>query len=145
MCIYYEILALNLYQEKFAFKRFEIERMLLKYLCINMIFIVDVPDYEVEVSEHFDSVHIEGDEPADEYSLHDQQQQVEPVVEFVKETPVEDSSALNNVVDHEQEPLPSVEESIGEPKKFTYASIVCISAITTTSHQCDFICMCLHS
>lgn len=87
----------------------------------------------MDTSEHYVLVHIEGDDPVDDYSHHDQQQQEEPVMD-VKETPVEKSSALLNEVDREQEPPPAVEEASGEPQKFTYASIVCISAITTTSH-----------
>lgn len=101
---------------------------------------LDVPDYEAEVSEHFDSVHIEGDEPADGYGFHDQQQS-----EFVNET-LQNSSATNNAVGHEQESLPAVEESVEEPKKFTYASIVCVSDITATSYHCvvSFAHICLH-
>lgn len=99
------------------------------------IFVLDVSNYEVEVSEHLNSVHIEEDVPVDEYNNYDQRQE-EPVVEYeyVKAAPIEDSfSASLNVVNHQQEALPAAaEEPIAEPRKFTYASIVCISIICAT-------------
>lgn len=99
------------------------------------ISLLDVSNYEVEVSDQLNSVHIEGDIPVDEYNNYDQRQE-EPVVEYeyVKAAPVEDSfSSSLNAVNHQQEVLPAAaEEPIAEPRKFTYASIVCISIICAT-------------
>ncbi|KAL8146873.1 nuclear transport factor 2-like [Apium graveolens] len=87
----------------------------------------DVSNYEVEVSEHLNSVHIDGDVPIDEYNNYDQRQE-DPVVEYeyVKAAPLEDSfSASLNAGNHQQEALPAAaEEPIAEPRKFTYASIL---------------------
>ncbi|KAM7496145.1 hypothetical protein LguiA_020559 [Lonicera macranthoides] len=92
-----------------------------------------VSDYalEVETSEKLNSVHIEDDDPVDEYSIHEQQllqqQQEEeyPAAESEEETPAEESYGLpQNAVVAEQEPQPHVEEFTGEPQKFTYASIL---------------------
>ncbi|WOH01807.1 hypothetical protein DCAR_0521192 [Daucus carota subsp. sativus] len=81
----------------------------------------------VEASEHFNSVHIEGGGPVDEYNHYDQQPE-EPVVEYeyVKAAPEEDFlSASQYVVNQQQESSPVVaEEPIVEPRKFTYASIL---------------------
>lgn len=101
-----------------------------------------VSDYalEVETSEKLNSVHIEDDDPVDEYSIHEQQlpqQQEEeyPVAESEEETPAEESYSLpQNAVVAEQEPPPHVEEFTGEPQKFTYASIVRISSTRATEY-----------
>ncbi|KAL1816800.1 hypothetical protein ACET3Z_019374 [Daucus carota] len=87
----------------------------------------DISNYEVEASEHFNSVHIEGGGPVDEYNHYDQQPE-EPVVEYeyVKAAPEEEFlSASQYVVNQQQESSPVVaEEPIVEPRKFTYASIL---------------------
>lgn len=89
-----------------------------------------VPDYglEEEASEFVNSVHIDGADEVDGYSVEDQHPQQE---EFeseseLEETPAEDLSALlPKVVEAQPEPVHSVVEPVGEPPKLTYASIVC--------------------
>ncbi|KAM7527344.1 hypothetical protein LguiB_030754 [Lonicera macranthoides] len=93
---------------------------------------------EVEASENLTSVHIEGDDAVQEYTVQEEEEpqpqpqpqpqprEVEhPITESAEESPIEESHALpQNVVDPEPEPLPAVEEPTGEPRKFTYASIL---------------------
>lgn len=110
--------------------------MLLVEMCgYENISMPDISNYEVEASEHFNSVHIEGGGPVDEYNHYDQQPE-EPVVEYeyVKAAPEEEFlSASQYVVNQQQESSPVVaEEPIVEPRKFTYASIVCISTFCST-------------
>lgn len=88
-----------------------------------------VPDYglEEEASEFVNSVHIDGADEVDGYSVEDQHPQQE---EFeseseLEETPAEDLSALlPKVVEAQPEPVHSVVEPVGEPPKLTYASIL---------------------
>ena len=85
-----------------------------------------VSDYslELDASEYVNSIHIDGDDPVDEYSLEEQQQGPETDTEL-EETPVEESSALlQHVVEAVPDPLYSAEEPLSEPPKLTYASIV---------------------
>lgn len=75
------------------------------------------------------SVHIEGDDAAEDYSFQEHQQEHDPVPEPVEEeeeeTPVEEPSAfLQTAEDTVQETFPSAEEPVGEAPKLTYASIV---------------------
>ncbi|XP_057480006.1 nuclear transport factor 2-like isoform X2 [Actinidia eriantha] len=92
-----------------------------------------VSDYglEVEASEYVNSIHIDGDDPVDEYSLEEQQQQQQQGPETdteLEETPVEESSALlQNVVEAVPDPLYSAEEPLAEPPKLTYASILLVA------------------
>lgn len=102
-----------------------------------MISTSDAPNYEVEVSEHLNSVHFEGDGPVNEYSFHDQQHQ-DPVADYVQEAPAEEFPSSHNVVNYQQESLPAADEPVAEPQKFSYASIVCISTIVLLS------CFCCH-
>ncbi|GMP90563.1 hypothetical protein CsSME_00041630 [Camellia sinensis var. sinensis] len=105
-----------------------------------------VSDYglEAEASEFVNSVHIDEDDPVDEYSYEEQlqqqhqhqhqqqqqrqqqQQQESPETDTVlEETPAEDSADfLQNVVEVVPDSSHSVEEPVGEPPKFTYASIL---------------------
>ncbi|KAL1826086.1 hypothetical protein ACET3Z_012864 [Daucus carota] len=83
----------------------------------------DVTNYEVEVSEHLNSVHFEDDGPVNEYSFHDQQQQ-EPVTDYVQAASVEESPTSHNVVHYQQGSSPAADEPIAEPQKFSYASIL---------------------
>ncbi|KAI5680047.1 hypothetical protein M9H77_01274 [Catharanthus roseus] len=90
-----------------------------------------VPDYplEVEAREYVNSVHIEGDDAAEDYSFQEHQQEHDPVPEPVEEeeeeTPVEEPSAfLQTAEDTVQETFPSAEEPVGEAPKLTYASIL---------------------
>ncbi|XP_059660166.1 nuclear transport factor 2 isoform X2 [Cornus florida] len=81
---------------------------------------------EVETRDYVNSVHIEGDDPDDEYSIQEQQQQQEPEDEtVVEETSLEELPVLHqDAVNTMQDPLPAVEEPVGEPPKLTYASIL---------------------
>ena len=101
-----------------------------------------VSDYslEVDASEYVNSIHIDGDDPVDEYSLEERQQQQQqqqqgPETDTeLEETPVEESSdLLQNVVEAVPDPLYSVEEPLAEPLKLTYASIVCNFSISHIS------------
>ncbi|CAL5436502.1 unnamed protein product [Camellia sinensis] len=87
-----------------------------------------VSDYDLdeEASEYVNSIHIEGHNPVDEYTLQEQQQQQGPEADTVlEETPAEwPSTLLQNVVEAIPDTLHSVEEPVGEPPKFTYASIL---------------------
>ncbi|GMP99299.1 hypothetical protein CsSME_00046820 [Camellia sinensis var. sinensis] len=67
-----------------------------------------------------------GHNPVDEYTLQEQQQQQGPEADTVlEETPAEGpSTLLQNVVEAIPDTLHSVEEPVGEPPKFTYASIL---------------------
>ncbi|GFZ20189.1 nuclear transport factor 2 (NTF2) family protein with RNA binding (RRM-RBD-RNP motifs) domain-containing protein [Actinidia rufa] len=92
-----------------------------------------VSDYslEVDASEYVNSIHIDGDDPVDEYSLEERQQQQQQGPETdteLEETPVEESSdLLQNVVEAVPDPLYSVEEPLAEPPKLTYASILLVA------------------
>ncbi|KAM7521755.1 hypothetical protein LguiA_011657 [Lonicera macranthoides] len=106
----------------------------------NLSILLVAHDYalEVEASENLTSVHIEGDDAVQEYTVQEEEEpqpqpqpqpqprEVEhPITESAEESPIEESHALpQNVVDPEPEPLPAVEEPTGEPRKFTYASIL---------------------
>lgn len=85
---------------------------------------------EEEAQEYVNSVHIE-DDPVDKYSLPEQQQQhIQDDVEteiVVDETPIEEvSPSVQNVGQATREsPAGYVEETLEEPPKKTYASIVC--------------------
>ncbi|MED6147526.1 hypothetical protein PIB30_044710 [Stylosanthes scabra] len=89
------------------------------------------PDYDLEeeAREYVNSVHI-GDDPVDKYSLPDQQeQQLHEDLEdeiVVEETPLEETSPpIQNVAHTTHEiPVSHVEESLEEPPKKTYASIL---------------------
>ncbi|GAV56674.1 NTF2 domain-containing protein/RRM_6 domain-containing protein [Cephalotus follicularis] len=70
------------------------------------------------------------DDPVDKYSLPEQEQQEDPEAEIViEETPVEESAtSLRSVFNVVQEPpAAAMEESVGEPTKKTYASILRVS------------------
>ena len=95
--------------------------------------ILSAPDYglEEEAMEYVNSVHI-NDDPVDKYSLPEQQQQLQEDLEteiVVEETPVEEASPPVQSVSHtiHEIPVSHVEESLEEPPKKTYASIVCKS------------------
>ncbi|MED6168016.1 hypothetical protein PIB30_008036 [Stylosanthes scabra] len=89
------------------------------------------PDYDLEeeAREYVNSVHI-GDDPVDKYSLPEQQeQQLHEDFEdeiVVEETPLEETSPpIQNVAHTTHEiPVSHVEESLEEPPKKTYASIL---------------------
>ncbi|KAL8029175.1 hypothetical protein ABFX02_14G210900 [Erythranthe guttata] len=96
-----------------------------------------VSDYalEEEEGEYLNSVHTEGDERVQEYSYQEHlQQDLEPEPEFEPEaevektedgTPFEESRhLLQSTVTTSHEPERSVDEPVGEPEKFTYASIL---------------------
>lgn len=107
-----------------------------------------VSDYPLEekASEYVNSVHVEAVDPVQEYSYEehlqqDSEQELEPELEPEPEQeskpeanrleegiPFEDSShVLQNSLTSVHEPQLSVEEPIGKPEKFTYASIVRIN------------------
>lgn len=94
---------------------------------------------EEEAGEYVDSVHVDGDEPVEEYSYQehlrqDPEPELEPEPEpepeadrLEDETPFEETSpVLESTLTTVQEPQLSAEEPIGEPEKLTYASIVSI-------------------
>lgn len=98
-----------------------------------------VSEYALEeTNEKLNSVHLEDDNQVDEYNNYDHQQHLpqqqleeeEYAEEYEEESAAEDStySALppqNSVVEQEQPPEPvATEEYTGEPRKFTYASIL---------------------
>ena len=100
-----------------------------------------VSDYalEEEIGDYGNSVHVEGVEPALEYSYEehlrqDTAQELEPELEqgpelevdrLEEESPIEEiRHVLQNPPTTLQEPQLSVEDPIGEPEKLTYASIV---------------------
>lgn len=106
--------------------------------------IITVSDYALEeAGEYGNSVHVEGVEPVQDYSYEEHLQQdpepeLEPELEpeqesmpevdrFEEETSFEETSHVyQNSSSTTHEPQFSVEESIGEPEKLTYASIVSI-------------------
>lgn len=98
---------------------------------------------EEEAGEYVNSVHVEGVEPVQEYSYdehlrQDSDPELEPELEpepeqeskpeanrLEEETAFEETShVLQNSLTAVHEPQISVEEPIGKPEKFTYASIV---------------------
>lgn len=100
---------------------------------------------EEEAGEYINSVHVEGEEPVQEYNYHEHLQQdpepepeleeepepeeeLEPEIEgdsFEEGAPFEEPSAvLPTTLTTTQEPQISVEEPYVEPEKLTYASIV---------------------
>ncbi|KAG6416215.1 hypothetical protein SASPL_123640 [Salvia splendens] len=100
-----------------------------------------VSDYalEEEIGDYGNSVHVEGVEPALEYSYEehlrqDTAQELEPELEQGPELEVdrleeeshfeETRHVLQNPLTTVQEPQLSVEDPIGEPEKLTYASIL---------------------
>lgn len=104
-----------------------------------------VSDYalEEEAGEYVNSVHVEGVEPVQEYSYdehlrQDSDPELEPELEpepeqeskpeanrLEEETAFEETShVLQNSLTAVHEPQISVEEPIGKPEKFTYASIL---------------------
>ncbi|KAL2556888.1 Nuclear transport factor 2 (NTF2) family protein with RNA binding (RRM-RBD-RNP motif) domain [Forsythia ovata] len=87
-----------------------------------------VSDYalEEEAGEYVNSVHIEGEEPVEEYSFQEHQQEHDPEAERVQEDPaLEESSVLiQDAATTVQEPLTAAEEPVGELPKLTYASIL---------------------
>ncbi|XVF72077.1 hypothetical protein PTKIN_Ptkin12aG0092600 [Pterospermum kingtungense] len=83
----------------------------------------EVSDYflEEEAREYVNSVHID-DDPVDKYSLPEQPQQEDVEAEVVVE---EASASHHNVVNTVQEPpAMALEESVEEPSRRTYASIL---------------------
>ncbi|XP_010262452.1 PREDICTED: putative G3BP-like protein isoform X2 [Nelumbo nucifera] len=92
------------------------------------------PDYilggDIQATEFVTPVHVEENEPVDNYNLQEeQQQQVLEVENRVDETQVEEptasfQSAINSVRDP---PTAPIEEPVGEPPKQTYASILRIA------------------
>ncbi|KAL8494460.1 hypothetical protein ACS0TY_025317 [Phlomoides rotata] len=104
-----------------------------------------VSDYALEEEEAGEYVHVEGEEPVQEYSYHEHLQQdpetepeleeepepeeeLEPEVEgdnFEEGTPFEEPTpVLPSTLTTVQEPQISAEEPIIEPEKLTYASIL---------------------
>ncbi|CDP03794.1 unnamed protein product [Coffea canephora] len=91
-----------------------------------------VSDYtlDAEAGEYGNSVHIEGDDAVEDYSYREQEQEQEQEqnagAETVDEgTSLEESSGfMQNEEDTAQEPLPAVEEPVGELPKVSYASIL---------------------
>ncbi|RYR52952.1 hypothetical protein Ahy_A06g027802 isoform B [Arachis hypogaea] len=100
------------------------------------------PDYDLEeeAREYVNSVHI-GDDPVDKYSLPEQQeQQLHEDLEdeiVVEETPVEETSPPRQNVAHTTHEIPvsHVEESLEEPPKKTYASILQVARGLSTAPQ----------
>ncbi|KAL2344914.1 hypothetical protein Fmac_006199 [Flemingia macrophylla] len=83
---------------------------------------------EEEAREYVNSVHID-DDPVDKYSLPEHQQQLQEDLEteiVVEESPAQEASPpIHSVVHTAQEPpVALVEESLEEPPKKTYASIL---------------------
>lgn len=122
-----------------------------------------VTDYPLEetAGEYISSVHIEGDGPVQDYVYREHHQQdsepesepepepalepepePEPEIEQQEQEPAfeETSSLLQSTVTAVQEPQIQMEESIGEPKKLTYASILRAKGNSTPlpSAQPDF-------
>lgn len=84
---------------------------------------------EEEARLYVNSVHID-DDPVDKYSLPEHQQQLQEDLDaeiVVEETPAEEASPPIHSIAHtiQEPPVALVEESLEEPAKKTYASIVC--------------------
>ncbi|GAB4841261.1 hypothetical protein Ancab_021993 [Ancistrocladus abbreviatus] len=81
---------------------------------------------EEETREYVNSIHIEEDNPVDKYSIPDEQKHEEPEVEtVVEEALVEESLPLETAAENVQDTTPApVNETVGEPSKLTYASIL---------------------
>ncbi|KAL3517739.1 hypothetical protein ACH5RR_020328 [Cinchona calisaya] len=89
-----------------------------------------VSDYasEAEAREYVNSINIEGDDAVEDYSYRETEQEQEPnsgAENVEDDTPLEESSAfLQNEEDTAEEPVPAVEEPVGELPKISYASIL---------------------
>lgn len=98
-----------------------------------------VSDYflEEEAREYVNSVNIE-DDLVDKYSLPEQPQQEDVEAEVVEESPAEETLvAHHNVVNTVQEPpAMALEESVEEPPRRTYASIVSTSLLLSMQAFC---------
>lgn len=86
-------------------------------------------ELEEETREYVNSIHIEDDNPVDKYSLPDEEQHEEPLLEtIVKEAPVEEPAPPESAVNHMnyvEDPISvRADEPVGEPAKLSYASIL---------------------